>query len=113
MIGRLTDRNDFHRLQQQGRRSRDGSLWMAWVTDGALVHPRVGYAVGRTVGRAVVRNHVKRRLRSIMIELSREGWLPGGLYLVGARAGADQIPFVDLTSSARTLVRSAGGSVPA
>ena len=113
MIRRLTDRNDFRRLQQHGRRARAGSLWMAWVTDADLAPPRVAYAVGRPVGRAVVRNHVKRRLRAIMRDVAREGWLPGGLYLVGARPGVDAVPFADLTTSAHQLVRSAGGPVPA
>ena len=86
---------------------------MAWVTDADLAPPRVAYAVGRPVGRAVVRNHVKRRLRAIMREVAREGWLPGGLYLVGARPGVDTVAFVDLTTAAHQLVRSAGGPVPA
>lgn len=34
-----------------------------------LPHSRVGYAVSRRVGGAVVRNRVKRRLRAIMQEL--------------------------------------------
>ena len=114
MIWRLGDRDDFHRLQQHGRRTRSGTLWMTWVTDVTATPPRVGYSVGRSLGRAATRNHVRRRLRSIMRQIAREEWLPAGLYLVGARPGTERLPFADLAGGVRQLVRSAAqGQAPA
>jgi ribonuclease P protein component len=104
VIWRLGDRNDFHRLQQHGRRARHGTLWMTWVTDVTASPPRVGYAVGRSVGRAVTRNHVRRRLRSIMRDLSRDQGLPAGFYLIGARPGTDQVSFADLSAAVHRMV---------
>jgi ribonuclease P protein component len=45
---------------------------------------RVSYAIGRHVGPAVVRNRVRRRLRSLVAERH----LPDGQYLVAAQKGA-------------------------
>jgi ribonuclease P protein component len=105
VIWRLGDRHDFHRLQQDGRRARQGTLWMTWVTDVTATPPRVGFSVGRSVGRAVTRNHIRRRLRSIMRELSREGRLPAGFYLIGARPGTDRVPFDQLAASVGRMVQ--------
>jgi ribonuclease P protein component len=106
VIFRLSDRNDFHRLQQHGRRARQGTLWMTSVTDVTATPPRVGFAVGRTVGRAVTRNQIRRRLRSIMRDLARDGRLPAGLYLVGARPGVDRVPFSEMSAAVGRLVQS-------
>ncbi len=109
MIGRLADRNDFHRLQQHGRRARHGVLWMTWLTDASATPPRVGFAVGRPVGRAVTRNLIRRRFRSVMGELARAGRLPAGLYLLGAKPGAEQLTFLQLSEGVHEMV----GRVPA
>lgn len=59
--------------------------------------PRVAYAVGRPVGTAVVRNRVRRRLRSV----SREAGplLRPGAYLVGAHAGASSLSYRELRAT--------------
>jgi ribonuclease P protein component len=54
----------------------------------------VAYAVGRSVGGAVQRNRLRRRLRAIMSELGAE--LAGGAYLVGAAPGAAALSFGEL-----------------
>jgi ribonuclease P protein component len=59
----------------------------------------VAYAVNRTVGGAVVRNRLKRRLRAIVAELARAGRLPGGAGLVGAGPAAADMTFEDLKAS--------------
>lgn len=104
MIGRLADRNDFHRLQQHGRRARHGVLWMTWLTDASATPPRVGFAVGRPVGRAVTRNLLRRRFRAVMRELATAGRLPAGLYLLGARPGAELLTFPQLSEGVHQMV---------
>ena len=51
---------------------------------------RVAFAIGRGIGTAVVRNRIRRRLRSVMTELaSSDGGLPAGDYLIQVgQAGA-------------------------
>ncbi len=53
---------------------------------------RVSYAIGRHVGPAVVRNRVRRRLRSLVAERH----LPDGEYLLAAQAGAVTASYVGL-----------------
>jgi ribonuclease P protein component len=62
--------------------------------------PRVAFAIGRRVGKAVVRNRVRRRLRHVLAELERSSapGLPGGSYLVVARPGADACTSDELRS---------------
>ena len=77
---RLRKRAEFQRVYEQGRRIRS-ALFTAHVRDAETTAPgRVGLTVTRAIGKAVVRNRVKRRLR----EAVRRHWpeLPDGLEVV-------------------------------
>ena len=58
---------------------------------GSKAGVRVAFAIGREVGTAVVRNRIRRRLRSVMTELVLpDGGLPVGDYLIRVdRSGAN------------------------
>jgi len=81
----------FDRFRTEGRRVRGGALWCSWIADGGAVPPRVAYAIGRTVGSAVVRNRLRRRLRALVHEHARAGRLGPGWYLVGATPAAARL----------------------
>lgn len=85
---------------------------MTWLSDAQATPPRVGFAVGRPVGRAVTRNLVRRRFRAIMRELSVEGNLPDGLYLLGARPGVEQLTYPQLTAGVAQLVSAVNPPSP-
>lgn len=119
---RLTRRDDFATAVKRGRRAARGSVvvHLARSSD-AEAPPRVGFVVGRTVGGAVVRHRVQRRLRHLM--RGRLGALPGGALVVvralPASAGASSGALgADLgaalrrlaVSSASTPVSSTGAS---
>ena len=84
VIWRIRDRAVFARFRRDGRRARVGSLWMSVIADPAAAPPRVGFAVGRSVGSAPVRNRVRRRLRALA--RAHADALAPGWYLVGADA---------------------------
>ena len=72
--------------------------------------PRAGFAVGKPVGGAVVRNRVRRRLRSALRELQAADRLPGGTYLVAATAAAATLPWDELLADLGDAVHTATGS---
>jgi len=58
--------------------------------------PRLGIAVPKQLGGAVVRNRVRRRLRAALRELLAEGRLPAGTYLLGAGPELATMPWPQL-----------------
>ncbi len=88
---RLLRRSDFRRVYEEGRRRR-APLCTVFYRANGLPHSRLGITVPRALGKAVLRNRVKRRLREIFrLNLPT---LPGGWDIVlnpGERVAA--IPF--------------------
>lgn len=58
--------------------------------------PRVAFSVPRAVGSAVVRNRVRRRLRSILATASSQGRVAPGAWLFIVRPPAADLGFHDL-----------------
>lgn len=110
-LWRITDRRSFQALRSSRARARSGSCSVTWLppTDPASP-PRAGFAVGKPVGGAVVRNRIRRRLRAAMRELQSAGRLPGGTYLVGARPEAATAAWPDLVASLDDAVHRATGA---
>jgi len=79
---------------------------------GAAPPPRAAYAIGKKVGNAVVRNRVRRRLRSILTELDRNALtgLPAGTYLVSAREGIADVTFDELRGHVSAACTAASAS---
>jgi ribonuclease P protein component len=97
LIGPIRGRAVFGRFRSEGRRFRHDPLWLSWIRDDE-VPSRTAFAVGRSVGSAVIRNRVRRRLRALLAEEARAG-LPGGWYLVGATPAAATATFDELRTA--------------
>lgn len=76
-------------------------MTITYVDGEGAARARVAYAVGRSVGSAVERNRLRRRLRAVVRELAAE--LRPGAYLVGVGPEAASLGFDEL----RELVREA------
>jgi ribonuclease P protein component len=64
---RLSRSRDFDAVYRQGRSVSTRFLTLWWgPRDEQVGEPRLGFAVPRGVGNAVVRNRIKRQLREIM-----------------------------------------------
>ena len=97
----------FDRFRTDGRRLRAGVLWCHWIADADARPPRVAFAVGRSVGGAVVRNRVRRQLRHALADEARGDRLPAGWYLIGATPGAADADGAALRAAVKGLVNRA------
>ena len=67
---------------------------------------RVGITVSKKLGKAVVRNRVRRRLREVY-RLNEEKFLPGWDIVIVARSRAVEVSFQKLTESLLSLAEQA------
>ncbi len=100
LIDRVRERDAFVRLRRDGVRVRTDPLWCSFVLDPDLVHPQVAFAIGRTLGSAVSRNRLRRRLRAVLANSD----VPPGIYLVGARVPACEQAFPDVQRTMTSLL---------
>ncbi len=85
---RLSRSRDFDAVYRSGRSASTRFLVLYWFPrePGETDEPRLGLAVPKSVGNAVVRNRVKRQLRETWTELAGSV-RPGHDYVLVARPG--------------------------
>ena len=88
---RLSRSKDFDAVYRQGRSVSTRYLTLHWFPreDDPAGEPRLGLAVPKSVGNAVVRNRLKRQLRETWQELA-DGVPAGRDYVLAARPGASE-----------------------
>ena len=88
---RLSRSRDFDAVYRQGRSSSTRFLTLHWFersADAEAAEPRLGLAVPKAVGNAVVRNRIKRQLREIWRTTLAAGALPSANdYVLVVRPG--------------------------
>ena len=100
---RLRHRRDFDAVYREGRSVGAEALSLRTRRNGLTVS-RFGFAVGKRVGKAVVRNRVKRRLRAVVQALT----LPAGWdVVITARARAADLDYDELAGVVSMLARRA------
>jgi ribonuclease P protein component len=83
---RLTRPAEFEQVKKNGRAQRGRLLVVSVLRENGLAF-RAGFVTSRTIGRAVVRNRVRRRLREIVRKHQHD--IIGGVWIVTiARASA-------------------------
>ena len=92
----------------RGRRGTAGPLTVRYAPLPTADSPAVGFAIGRRVGTAVVRNRIRRRLRALARDAAPA--LAPGTYMVGADASAAIAPFDELRSAFAAATRQATGA---
>lgn len=97
--------DDFRRTIRQGTRAgRDTVVVHVRVEDGP--GRMVGFVVARSVGNAVVRNKVRRRLRGVVIELT-DAVPQGAAVVVRALPAAASADYATLRDDVRSALDSA------
>jgi ribonuclease P protein component len=104
LIWRVRGRASFRALAR-GRKRVAGDVEVRTVVLGCVEEPpRVAYAVGRSVGNAVTRNNVRRKLRAAT-RMNVDVLERGSGYLVRANSGAITTPTAELASTMRAILR--------
>lgn len=101
---KLRRRADYLRCYRTGRRVH-GALATLHLVPNQLGHPRIGITASRKVGRAVVRQRLKRRVREIYRRWSQRSELPPVDVVVHLKPAAAEASFPALR---RELVRQLG-----
>jgi|SRR5690625_3623961 len=125
-LGRLKRRPEFLRVASKGRKAatpgvvlqalkRRGSPVAQAQEAGALENEaarpegcgsvRVGFTASRKVGNAVERNRARRRLRAAVDQLFPAAAQPGWDYVLVARRGTLQRPWLDLLEDLRLALK--------
>lgn len=99
---RLSGRESFARLREEGRRANDAVLRLTMAKNG-LAHSRIGCAVPRRFGNAVARNRVRRLIREAF-RLEKAA-LPAGYDLLVSPAGGASPGLAEVRSSLVVLAR--------
>jgi len=97
---------DFRQINAQSRSRAHPTLLMRFRRND-LGHTRFGLSTGKRLGPAVVRNKVRRRLRTILRRLSPE-IEPGWDILLVARAPAATVTQSELDAALTGLMTTAG-----
>ncbi len=114
-IGRLKKRSDFLRVAGGRRKWAAPGLVLqvaraepnghAAASEGAI---RVGFTATKRIGKAVVRNRARRRLRAAAAHVIPAHAMPGHDYVLIARSGTLERPFADLLRDLETALRRLG-----
>jgi ribonuclease P protein component len=102
---RLRDSADFRRVCQEGE-SWSNRLLVLCILPNNLDHSRFGFVVSKRIGKAALRNRVKRRVREV-VRVRLPG-IPDGWDLVFiARAPIKEAQFTAVEQAAEQLLRRA------
>ena len=104
--GTLKKNYEFRRLYSKGKTAVTPYLVVYSLKTGRD-HRRVGYTVSTKLGKAVVRNRVRRRLREIY-RLNADKLIDNADIVIVARSRAVEAPFSKLTASFLRLADKAG-----
>lgn len=107
---RVRSRGEFQRIYKEGRSFANRAA-VLYVLPGGEGASRAGFAAGRKLGGAVIRNRVRRRLR----EAVRLLWArvkPGAVTVFIARPPAKDMPFKELSTRVAELIQRAGLLLP-
>jgi ribonuclease P protein component len=105
---RLRRRAEFVTLQRSGQRWHSRSFVVIWRPSPTGC-TRLGVTVSRRVGKAVVRNRVKRLVREVF-RIDGRDLSPAQDILVIARAGAHKLQYAQVASELGRVFRSPGSS---
>ena len=106
---RLRTQADFRRAREAAPRGWPHRVLVLYVAPNELGRTRVGITVSSRVGKAVVRNKVRRRLREAL-RARFERLAPGVDVLVVARPASAQVTWAELNQALDSVLARAGAT---
>jgi len=100
---------DFRRIYEEGSRYANPLFTAFCLRDLGPPGPRVGFTVPRAMGKAVVRNRIKRRFREA-VRSCLDGLNPRWSIVINPRRKAFDAPLPDLVSELARLFARCNGS---
>jgi ribonuclease P protein component len=104
---RLTRSADFRRVREKGSSQGGRLLVLGVLRDESVPDLKAGFITTKRLGNAVIRNLVRRRMRTVVTELG-DLLLPGYLLVTVARPAAAQATREALLKEWKWLARKAG-----
>ena len=118
MISGISDRAVFAAIRTNGHHVRTADLRLRYLTTSADIElspvPQVAYSISRKVGNAVVRNRIRRRLRSVFADqLGKHPSAPIRAAVVIVLPGARTRTFAELQDQVLELMKKVEKSTEA
>ena len=101
---RMTKRGSFAYVYRKGTGQTRGALRLIFVAGKGC--PKIGVSVPNTVGKAVVRNKVRRRIRAAMRGMAAN--IKPSQIVIAARKGAEELSYRQIEETLSALLRKAG-----
>ena len=101
---RLHKHGSFTFVYKKGEGRSDGPLKLTFVR--ARGQAKIGISVPNTVGKAVVRNKVRRRIRAVLYPLTDR--IKPAQIVFSARKGAETLTYAQIEQSVYALLNRAG-----
>lgn len=108
-VGRLLRRAEYLRVASARQSfAQPGVVVQIRRNDSAPDEVRVGFTASRKVGKAVIRNRAKRRLKALAAEIMPRHAKKGFDYVLIARAGTPERPYQKLASDLERAMKRLG-----
>lgn len=101
---RLTKRGSFAYVYKKGASSSSGALRLTYVKSKGVA--KIGISVPNTVGKAVVRNKVRRRIRAAMREIVNG--LKAAQIVISAKKGAEELTYEQIKETLAFMLAKVG-----